>query len=934
MLPEVPARLSKFPAVIRDCFRWPLLVVLLAGIAWAKVSAEIVFQDFFTQPAANVTNSVPWIDVQGKGWQSGAATSQLALDGSGHLYNAALNAPGTAGVQLVPIGPHGSLTATAMVQLPMGSTESIDMGFCNTNQFLTASASGSGPWIQVFGTGTINFCGGPGLSNQATLPNAFTNHGDPVQILLAYDAFHATASVGTVSGGATNLVVNQWPVTNSPGSITAQYFVLQFSTNLTTPTARWATAATVDWLPRPPPMLTLPVPLVTTLLVGSPGSNDIELIQNALNLAAASTNATEILFTAGATYVLTNGSLSGDDPIILLHATNVLVNGNGCKILITNPRIGFLDVNRCSNILVQGFTVDYDPLPFTQGTVTHNFYTSNDVPKEKAFEFVVDAGYPAPTNANYIDANAVSTALRWGMVMDPAHPGRVAVGAYSQCYYTNVVQTNGNGAFKVYLSSAGQVSTIQPGDLWCMISRWNTSIDFQSFESYQVTFLNNTNYAAAGESYVGQYSPLSCELNDQIQFGPPPAGATAPRRRTSNSDGGLFIESRIGPWVQGCNFIGLSDDTANACLNPFLITNAPALPTDTFAVFKNSSSDGTPSSLIPFEACIGDTFDFFNATNGVVFDRATVTAVSLPNITFDHPITNVVSGTYDTNTLLVNENLNTSAVYLGNQFSNSAFHGIYCRAHNILIAHNTVSGIGYNAITALPLIVNNFLDLFLPTNVVIMDNVLSDCGFDYQALHNAIPTEQALYALVALYKADATSDYVADGLEISGIRILYNAFLDWRRAPLTLHNATDVNIVGNYFGPPVTNDGLAPLTNDVIADLWASDYPNLRFSNNVNATALPDSQTIDEDGTTTVIADAFQLPTAPMLTANLSGANFVVSWVSPSPGFQLQQIDDLGSGTNNWVDSTNTPWLAGESNIVTLPLSPGVTHVFFRARQQ
>ena len=42
------------------------------------------------------------------------------------------------------------------------------------------------------------------------------------------------------------------------------------------------------------------------------------------------------------------------------------------------------------------------------------------------------------------------------------------------------------------------------------------------------------------------------------------------------------------------------------------------------------------------------------------------------------------------------------------------------------------------------------------------------------------------------------------------MRILVrNAFLNWRRAPLImLHNATDVNVIGNYFGPPVTNDGL------------------------------------------------------------------------------------------------------------------------------
>ncbi len=42
------------------------------------------------------------------------------LDGSGHFYNAAASAGAAAGVQLVPIGPHGSMTASASMQLPCG----------------------------------------------------------------------------------------------------------------------------------------------------------------------------------------------------------------------------------------------------------------------------------------------------------------------------------------------------------------------------------------------------------------------------------------------------------------------------------------------------------------------------------------------------------------------------------------------------------------------------------------------------------------------------------------------------------------------------------------------------------------------------------------------------------------------------------------------
>jgi len=907
--------------------KWVCLAIVLTGGVSLDAAGEVVFQDFFTDSSGNITNSVPWLDVEGNGWQTGASVSQLALDGSGHVYNSAVSAGTATGVPLIPIGPHGSMTASALVKLPTGSTEWVGLGFANSNLFLSANGGGSGPWLQAQGNGNLTLYGGTGLNNAVTAVSAFSNSGNPVQVFLTYDNFHGTASAGTVSGGVTNLVFSQWPLTNSAGVSAPDYLVLQMSTNLTTPTARWATAVTVDWIPRPLPMLALPVAIQRTNFVGAPGANDIVLISNALNTVSNFAGGTEIRFTAGATYIITNSSPVAGVPINLKNGTNVLINGNGCKILITNPRIGFLGVNNCSNVIVEGFTVDHDPLPFTQGIVTHNF--THDVTNEAAIEFQVDPGYPAPTNANYLDPNT----SQWGMVMDPMRPGRLADGAWTQIFYANVIQTNSNGAFKVYLTSMSRAQTILPGDYWCMIARWDGSMVFHDFQSTQVTYLSNIVYAAAGAVYDGARCPLAAEIDDQIVFTPPPHG-TAPRRRTSNADGGLFVETRIGPWVQGCTFYGLSDDAANACAATCTVSNAPPYPTNTLNVSANTPNGGPPGTLVPQQAEVGDIFLFFNCTNGIVFDRATVMAVNLPNITFDHAITNLVPGTFNTNTWLINETLNTSAVYLDNVFMNSAFHGIYCRANNILIAHNAVGGMGKNAICAFPAITSNFLNFYVPTNVVIMDNALSDEGFSFEAVQNSIPDEQPAYAMIALHKADSLSDSVTNGFDICGIRILYNAFVDWRRAAIALHNATDVNIIGNYFGPPFTNDDLVPLTNDVVADLWASDYPNLLFTNNVNATTIKNKDAISEDGSSLLISKAFQVVAAPELAATKTGSNLLVSWVSPAPGFVLQQVSGLNGSTNNWSDVTNAPEWAGESNWVTFPLARKTTNQLYRARQR
>src|SRR5579863_8460340 len=112
---------TSFPQhVLKQMF----LAGALAAVASLNARAEIIFQDLFTQPAGNIATSVPWINVEGLGWQAGGGTSQVALDGQGHIYNSASDATVAAGIAITPIGPHGSLTALAIIQIPAGSTES------------------------------------------------------------------------------------------------------------------------------------------------------------------------------------------------------------------------------------------------------------------------------------------------------------------------------------------------------------------------------------------------------------------------------------------------------------------------------------------------------------------------------------------------------------------------------------------------------------------------------------------------------------------------------------------------------------------------------------------------------------------------------------------------------------------------------------------
>jgi hypothetical protein len=921
--------------------------MVLGCILNLTASGETIFLDSFGNAGGgviagdSVTNSVPFIDVQGDGWETPSGATPLYLDGAGHIFDATTNG-GSATAAMIPIGPHGCMTLSATLQLPTGEANWIALGFGNSNQSLAGPDCQSGPWARVNNDGTIIFYGGVNTNDLTVFPNAFTNRGGPIMTSLAYNAFNGSATLSVVNAGITNVLLAGMPATNSLGSFGMHYLAFQFSPTDVALSNRWAGPVTLDWIPRPPPMLTLPVNTnnMITYPVGGPnGTNDTETILDRLSLAeVAGGPPVQIQFTAGATYIITNGATNADIPLKLLQATNVWINGNGCKILIKNPRIGFLTLQACSNIIVQGFTVDYDPLPYTQGVVTRNLY-NNPIDTNTttyAIEFRPEDGYPRPTDSNYTDGEAVTNAERWGTIMNTNYPGRGADNRWTIYSYGDISTTTNPGVYEVEMRDHATVSTIQAGDYWCMVSRWNGSSVYSASSSYQITFLDLTNYTGAAANFEATLTPMVNEVGCHVELGPPPAGATRPRIKTSNADGGYFGYTRIGPWVQNCVFTGLSDDVANAYTDPFVITNAPAQPTNTFSLwlYKIADTGGTPTPATAAYLRVGDQLAFFNAQSGVIFDEATITNVNLPCVSVDHPISGIVNGTYQTNTLVFNNSLNTSAVYLDNQFSNSRIHGIYCRADNMLIAHNSVSGMGLSAISAFPALDLSSPNSFVPTNVVIMDNILSDCSYSYEAINNDIPCQEPAFALVELHQTRLNSDYVTNTFGISGIRILYNTFLNWRRAPLSLHNVSDYHVIGNYFGPPITNDDLIPLNSDYIADLWSCDYSTMNFSGNVNATGIPDEDAISEDDNFASVPGTFQPLTAPRLAINAGPANAVVSWSSPAPGFELQQANALVAGGTDWMEVTNAPYIMGVSNTLTLPLVPGGGQVFYRASQR
>jgi hypothetical protein len=79
------------------------------------------------------------------------------------------------------------------------------------------------------------------------------------------------------------------------------------------------------------------------------------------------------------------------------------------------------------------------------------------------------------------------------------------------------------------------------------------------------------------------------------------------------------------------------------------------------------------------------------------------------------------------------------------------------------------------------------------------------------------------------------------------------------------------------------------------------------------------------------VVAAVQTPGAPLLTITRSGANVIVSWPSPSTGFNLQQNGNVAN-PNGWSSYGGTINEGGTVKSITV--SPPIGNVFYRLKKQ
>ncbi|XHR29488.1 MAG: hypothetical protein ACFUZC_02790 [Chthoniobacteraceae bacterium] len=243
--------------------------------------------------------------------------------------------------------------------------------------------------------------------------------------------------------------------------------------------------------------------------------------------------------------VLPPGTYRMDAPLLLRELKDIEIDGSNV-LLVMNHSDEALKIEKCDNVTVRGVSLDYDPLPFTQGTI------QEVSPDHKTATVVIHEGYP-PLGAD------LKTAPRH--IFDRS-TRRWKDGA--NIFASPVIERSADGRTGVVRFSSPQ-NALEAGDLMAFDRRMLDPFACIGVKnSGAVTFEDVTLHASPGLAICVRYGKGQTTLRRvKITPGPKPVGATEERLLSTNADGANFAYCRKGPLIEECDFSFMGDDSVN-----------------------------------------------------------------------------------------------------------------------------------------------------------------------------------------------------------------------------------------------------------------------------------------------------------------------------------------------------------------------------------
>jgi len=511
----------------------------------------------------------------------------------------------------------------------------------------------------------------------------------------------------------------------------------------------------------------------------TPESTDVEVwqaLEDAVAVAAITNAPVELLFEPNATYRITlpnaeelRVSAPGDTYAFHVeNATNLTINGQGAMLVVTDPNIGAICLENSSQVELKNFRIDYDPLPFTQGTITQVNHG------EYWFEMKLDDGYPEPDTINFKRAKE-SYFGNWGLTIRDEGNGRVRYGPAA--IFTDRWEKTGDRLWRFFpsrdasnfsaLNNPLKTSGLKTGDTFVYMARnWSQAVaakycDHILWEGITIHTSPGLDFYPRGTSH---HTIRDCHVK-------PREG-----RIFSATSDGIHARGIRGPLlIENCSFDGMADDGINVHSSALSVKEQPA--TNQFIAPKHTYS------VRP-----GDRLRLVRSETAAILMDTTVTAVEDLGagwkVTVQDELPELATGKgFGASDNFYNLSESASPFIIRNcHFKNFRGRGVLVSAHNGIIENCTFEQPeGWSVV--LHYESTRWAEGPLAYDLTIRNNTFRGKG---SAAHAAIQSE-----------ITARVESGPEGRPFHNILIEGNRFLDYAQPVMNIHHVRNVTIRDN-----------------------------------------------------------------------------------------------------------------------------------------
>jgi len=388
-----------------------------------------------------------------------------------------------------------------------------------------------------------------------------------------------------------------------------------------------------------------------------------------------------------------------------LKGVTVKGEGNSTEVILTSPRHGAFFLAECENVVITDLVIDYDPVPFTQGTVER----ANS--KDGWFDLRLQKAYPSLSEPWFADAPKPYG--QWGMIFDPKER-RLKRGAPDFIFIDRWEEME-RGFWRIYPvnDQRERLEFMAKGDRFVHMARHGRAALY-FWRSRQSAARNVTVYASPGlaAAVVGSEDVVIEGLTVTWRPG-------TDRLISTDADGVHCQQNVFGPTIERCLLEGMADDSVNTYYPPNLV--------------KRVLKDREIEIVQGGEIREGDTVQVLDPREGRIKGKAKVVQVKslsegVRRLVLDEGIQGVVGGE-DFRSADSIYNLNRCGrgfIIRDNVFRNHRRHGMMIKSPEGLIEGNVIEGLG-----GLGIVIGNdphWPEGVSPWNVTVRNNTIQDCG--------------------------------------------------------------------------------------------------------------------------------------------------------------------------------------------------------------